>query len=95
MPGFKLGQEDARQLSDAGGVPEVILHEMFDGPASAGIDIAHPLGHQNLQIEGQLIGGPFGDVVHVTADSPQECLGPRKGLKLLLREQAGGHKAFG
>ena len=55
VAGLKLGQEDAGQFADAGGVAEIVLHEMLDRAAAAGVAIAHARGHLDLQVEGQLI----------------------------------------
>ena len=49
---LQLGQEDPGQITYRCGMAEIILHEMLDRAATALVDIAHPLGHLHLQVEG-------------------------------------------
>ena len=95
VAGLKLGQEDAGQLADAGGMAEIVLHEDFHRPPATGIAVAHALGHFDLKVEGQLVGGAAGDVVHVATRGPQEILGALEGGEFVIVEQPRRHQTGG
>ena len=86
---FELCQEDAGQLTDAGGVAKIILHEMFDRAPSALVTIAHAGGDLDLKVKGQLVHRTAGDVVKVTAHIPQEILGDGEGIVFIMGQQTG------
>lgn len=92
---FELREEDAGQLSHAGGLAEIILHEDLDPAAAAGVGIAHAGGHLDLQVEGQLVGRAAGGVMQVAAHRPEKGFGALEGLELVPREQARRHEARG
>ena len=85
MGRFQLGEEDAREVPHRRGVAEIILHEMFDRPAPGDIDIAHAVRDLDLQIEGQLVIGPFGDQVQMAAHRPEEIHARWKTCRIPLR----------
>ena len=64
---FQFGQENPGQLAHAGGVAEVVLHEMLDRAAALIVAVAEPFCHGHLIIEGQLILGAARDQVQMAA----------------------------
>ena len=86
MLGFQRGQEDPRQFADPRCMAEIVLHEMFDRPAPAFVDIAQSLCHFDLHVEGQLIHRPVGDQMQMAAHSHQKVLGRIEGVVLVLGE---------
>ncbi|CAM4376780.1 hypothetical protein PARU111607_15995 [Palleronia rufa] len=58
--GLQGAEQDPRQLPHAGGMAEIVLHEMLDRAAALAVRVAHPLRHFDLQIEGQLVHGAPG-----------------------------------
>ena len=87
MGRFQRGQEDPRQLTHAGGVAEIVLHEMLDRPPPAGVAIIHAAGDFDLKVEGQLILRPPRDHVQMAAHRPKEILRRGEGLILLLPQE--------
>jgi hypothetical protein len=89
---LQLGQEDARQLAHAGGVAEVVLHEMLHGAAPGMVLVAHPLGHLDLVVEGQLVLRAVGDQVQVAAHRPEEAFGRVEGGEFVGRNTPRVHE---
>ena len=78
------GAEDAGQIADALGDQEIMLHQPLDaeGPGMVGIaDAPRQLG---LQIEGQALLRPSGEIVQMAAHGPEE------GGRLLEGRHLGG-----
>ena len=45
--------QDRREVADVLGDQEVVLHEALDRAQAAALDVAQPLGHRRLHVEGQ------------------------------------------
>ena len=95
MAGFQLGQEHAGQLTHAGRMAEVILHEDLDRAAAATVGIAHAGRNLDLQIERQLIHRAFADVMQVAAHCPEEVFGAAEGGVFIMGQQARLHQTRG
>ena len=75
------------QVSHVLGDQEIVLHEALDGPQAAAVDIAEPLGHGALDIEGEALLGAPGQEVQVAPDLPEEVLAAAEGDVLIVREE--------
>ena len=84
---FQLGQEDARQLADAGGVAEVILHEQLNRAPPRRIMVSHAGGHLDLHVKGQLIHRPTRDVMQMATRGPKKVFGAFELGIFLARQQ--------
>ena len=75
VAGLEAGEEDAGEIADVLGVPEVVLHEALDGALALGRGVAERRGDLDLGVEGQLLAGAAVQKVEVDAGRPQEGLG--------------------
>ena len=85
---LERGAEDARQIADVLRDQEVMLHEALDARRAGVVAIAHAAGELGLQVEGQPLLGPVGEVVQVAAHRPQEVLRLGEAVDLRASEQA-------
>jgi hypothetical protein len=67
---------------------EQVLHEALDAVLPAARRIAHARTDHGLEVEGQPLLRPPGDVVEVEADGPEEVPGAADGARLVLGEEA-------
>jgi hypothetical protein len=88
MAGLELGQEDAGQFAHAGGVAEIVLHEMLDRAAAGMVLVSQPFGDLHLDVECHLVLSAIGDQVQVAAHRPEKPLGRVEGGEFLGAEHA-------
>ena len=70
---------DGGEVADILGDEEVVLHEALDRTQAAAADVAQPLGHDRLHVEGQPLLGSAGQEMQMAADGPEEILAPAEG----------------
>ncbi len=68
------GAQDAGQIADVLGHPEVVLHEALDTAGARTIGVAEAVGDDVLEIEGEPFFRSPRDVMQMTAHGPQEVL---------------------
>ena len=71
---------------------EIILHEHLDAAPPGGIGISHAIGDLDLHVKGQLVIGPLGDQMQMTAHRPEKILGLGEGAEFIVGEHAKRHK---
>ena len=84
--------QDGREVADVLGDQEVVLHEALDRAQAAALDVAEPLRHGRLHVEGQPLLGAPGQEVQVAAHRPQEVLAAAEGGVLLGGEDLRLHR---
>ena len=72
---LERGAEDAGEVADALGDQEVVLHEPLDAARAGVVGVAHARRELRLQVEGQPLLRPAGEVVEMAAHRPEEGLG--------------------
>ena len=88
MLSLQCGQEDAGQLSDYGGVPEVVEHEALDRGPVCPVLVAKPFRKHWLNVYGQLVHRPPGKQVEMAPYRHEKCLGSAELLVFLGAQQA-------
>ncbi len=83
----EMGEEHAGQVADRLRGQEIEMHEALDRKAAASLGETHAPGDLDLQVEGEAVLGPFGDIVHVAAHRPEEILGALELAQLGRRQQ--------
>ena len=78
--------QDGGEVADVLGDQEVVLHEALDRAQAAALDVAQPLGHRLLHVEGQPLLGAARQEMQVAAHGPQEVLAAAEGGVLVRRE---------
>ena len=88
----EMGEEHTGQVADHFCVQEIILHEPFDRGLAGSIGKAHPPRHLWLQVKGQPIFRPAGDIVHMATHGPEKIGCLAKAFELVGGEQANIHQ---
>ena len=72
---FQRCAQNPGQVAHILGDQIIMLHEALDPAHPRPVGIAHQPADFGLDVEGQTILGPAGDIVQVAAHRPQEVLG--------------------
>ena len=72
--GLERGTENAGQVADIFGNQEIVLHEAFDTARPGMVGVAHAGSDFGLDVQGEAVLRPAGQVMEGAAQRPQEVL---------------------